>query len=129
MRERNRPLADATTPTARSAVSPAARAPGAPSSASRARAASARLLLDFEHPLRACQLRLWLDEELVLDETLAGLKEELEVAPGRHDVRVTVSWEGNEKSERIWGTFKPGETRRLEVRLGRLRKNLSVDWK
>lgn len=34
-----------------------------------------------------------------------------------------------EWTERIWGTFKEGDTRRLEIRLRRLRKNLSVDWK
>ena len=28
----------------------------------------------------------------------------------------------------IVGTFKPGATRRLQVRLGRLRKNLSLEW-
>jgi hypothetical protein len=41
---------------------------------------------------------------------------------------VQVAWEGNERTERIAGTFKPGVTRRLFVRLGRLRKNLSVEW-
>jgi hypothetical protein len=116
---------------------------GARPATSRARAAPARLFVDFEHPLRAGQLRLWVNQDLVVDEALAGreskklfvkvskggLQQELEVAPGRHDIRVVVSWDGNEKAERIWGTFKPGETRRLEVRLGRLRKNLSVDWK
>ena len=103
----------------------------------------ARLLVDFEHPLRTGRLRVWVDEQLLLDEGLAGrvarklivkvrqgaLQQELDLAPGRHDIRVQVLWDDNEKTQQIWGTFKEGETRRLEVRLGRLRKNLSVDWK
>jgi serine/threonine-protein kinase len=103
----------------------------------------ARLLVDFEHPLRTGRLRVWVDEQLLLDEGLSGrvarklivkvrqggLQQELDLPPGRHDIRVQVLWDDNEKTERIFGTFKEGEARRLEVRLGRLRKNLSVDWK
>jgi hypothetical protein len=105
--------------------------------------ASARLLVDFEHPLRAGRLQIWLDERLLVDRPVAGqesrkllvsirkggLREEVEVPAGRHDIRVQVSWGGNEKTGRIFGTLKEGETRRLEVRLGRVRKNLSVDWR
>jgi hypothetical protein len=99
--------------------------------------------VDFEHPLRAGRLQVWLDARLLVDRPVAGqesrkllvtvrkggLREEVEVPAGRHDVRVQVSWQGNEKTAQIWGTWKEGETRRLEVRLGRMRKNLSVDWR
>lgn len=57
------------------------------------------------------------------------LQEELQLVPGGHEVRVQVAWDDNERTERIWGTFKEAQTRRLEIRLGRVRKNLSVDWK
>ena len=50
--------------------------------------------------------------------------------PGRTSApaRVQVSWEDNTKTQTIAGTFKPGATRRLEVRVGGLRKSLSLDW-
>jgi hypothetical protein len=44
-------------------------------------------------------------------------------------VRVRVSWEDNVKEETRAAVFKAGATRLLEVRLGRIRKNLSVEWK
>ena len=102
-----------------------------------------KLAVDFEHSLRTGLLRIWLDEELVVEQRLAGqaskkglvftvrkgsYKDTLEVQPGRHTLRVKVAWEDNERNERIVGTFKPGITRRLQVRLGRLRKNLSLEW-
>jgi hypothetical protein len=40
-----------------------------------------------------------------------------------------VTWDDNVKEERITTTFRAGQTRLLEIRLGRIRKNLSVDWK
>jgi len=106
--------------------------------------APAHLLVDFQHPLKSGRLRIWVDEKLMLDESLAGrvtkkllsiklrkgsIQERLELVPGRHDIRVQVAWDDNEKAERIWGMFKEGEARRLEIRLGRVRKNLAVDWK
>ena len=101
------------------------------------------LVVDFEHPLRSGLLRIWLDEELVVEQRLAGqaskkgllftvrtgsYKDTLEVQPGRHNVRVKVAWEDNERTERLVGVFKAGVMRRLQVRLGRLRKNLSLEW-
>jgi len=102
-----------------------------------------KLAIDFEHPLRSGVLHIWLDDQLIVEQRLAGqaakkalvfsvrkgsYKDVLEVRPGRHALRVHVSWEGNEKAERISGTFRAGVTRRLHVRLGRLRKNLSLEW-
>ncbi len=93
--------------------------------------------------MRSGLLRIWLDEELIVEQRVAGqaskkglvftvrkgsYKDVLEVQPGRHTLRVKVAWEDNEKTERIVGTFKPRVTRRLQVRLGRLRKNLSLEW-
>jgi hypothetical protein len=102
-----------------------------------------RLAVDFEHPLRSGLLRIWLDEELIVEQRLAGqaskmglvftvrkgsYKDLLEIPPGRHALRVKVTWEDNERTERIAGTFRPGATRRLQVRMGRLRKNLTLEW-
>ncbi|HEY6546544.1 MAG TPA: serine/threonine-protein kinase, partial [Vicinamibacteria bacterium] len=103
-----------------------------------------QLAIDFEHSVRSGLLRVWLDEELIVEQRLAGqaskkglvftvrkgsYKDVLEVPPGRRVLRVQVAWDDNEKTERIVGTFKPGATRRLLVRLGgRLRKGLSLEW-
>jgi hypothetical protein len=102
------------------------------------------LAIDFEHSVRSGLLRIWLDDELIVEQRLAGqpskkalvftvrkgsYKDVLEVPPGRHVFRVQVAWDDNEKTERIVGTFKPGATRRLLVRLGgRLRRGLSLEW-
>ncbi len=107
-------------------------------------AVSTRLLIDFEHPLRIVVLRVWVDADKVIDEKLdsrvtkkvagikfrkGGLEEAVGLSPGKHRIRVQAAWDDNLKTEEIVGTFGPGEPRRLEVRIGRLRKNLSVEWK
>ncbi len=109
--------------------------------------APARLMIDFEHSLKSGTLKVWVDEELVVEERLdgrvtreiGGLKfrkgrhsDSLELAPGRHLVRIEVEWEGSLKTESIGGNFEPGQTRRLEARmgsLGGLRRNLSLEWR
>jgi serine/threonine-protein kinase len=117
--------------------------PEASSPASAVAGEPGRLAIDFEHPLKSGQLRIWLDGELIVDQRLAGqaaksalvfpvrkgsYRDVLEVRPGRHALRVQVKWEGEERTDRIAGTFRPGAARRLQVRLGRLRKNLSLEW-
>jgi hypothetical protein len=103
----------------------------------------ARLAIDFEHPLKVGTLRVWLDDELLLTQTLdadstksvvglklrkGGIDYAVEVPPGEHTVRVEVAWDDNRKSEAITAAFPAGGVRRLEARLGRIRKNLSLDW-
>ena len=131
----------------RAEASPATEATPLPEASAPSSAAgegeAGKLAVDFEHSLRSGLLRIWLDEELVVEQRLAGqaskkglvftvlkgsYKDTLEVKPGRHNLRVKVTWEDNERTERIFGTFKPGVTRRLLVRLGRLRKGLSLEW-
>jgi hypothetical protein len=89
-------------------------------------------------------VRLWVDDDLVLEEELDGrvtrkilsfrvrkgtVEELLEVPPGRRQVKVQVRWDDNIKSEAIAGTFKAGATRRLEIRVSRLLGGLSLRWK
>ena len=104
---------------------------------------SGRLLVDFEHSLKTGTLHVWLDGTPIVDERLnsrvakkiagigfreGGLEKLLAVSPGKHEIRVQVSWDDNAKLETISGTFEPGATRHLEIRIGRLRKNLSLEW-
>jgi hypothetical protein len=108
------------------------------------RAPSAWLLLDFKHPVESARLRVWVSGKLTMDQRLRGsvekrlgvikvregeMDETLEIAPGRHEIQVAVNWDDNEKRESISGTFQEGQARHLEVRLGRLRKGLSLDWR
>ncbi|HXB54899.1 MAG TPA: serine/threonine-protein kinase [Vicinamibacteria bacterium] len=103
----------------------------------------ARVVVDFEYPLESGRVRLWLDGEELLVERVRGevtkdlvlfklkggvLTEVLDVMPGTHQVRVEVSWEDQVRTRDIGSRFRPGETYRLEVRLGRLKKDLSLRW-
>src|SRR6266571_174784 len=105
--------------------------------------APARVVVDFEHPLDSGTLRLWLDGEELLVESVKGaitknlvlfqlaggvLTEVLDVSGGHHRFRVEVRWSDQRRTQEIAGRFQPGETYRLEIRLGRLRKDLSLRW-
>jgi hypothetical protein len=41
---------------------------------------------------------------------------------------VQVAWADNLEEDSLSGIFQPGAARRLEARVGRLRKNLSLEW-
>ena len=105
--------------------------------------APAHVVVDFEHPLESGTLRLWMDAEEVLVERIKGdvtrnlvlfklrsgvLTEVLQVDPGRHRFRVQVGWDDEVRAEEIAGRFDSAETYRLAVRLGRVKKELSLRW-
>ena len=104
----------------------------------------AQLAIDLEHPLRSVTLRIWVDGELAKEERVAGRitkkvigltlrkgvsHDLIEVKPGRHDIQVQVAWDDGERTQRISGTFKPESTRRLDVTLGRVLKDLTLEWR
>lgn len=85
-----------------------------------------------------------MDDEPVLEHPIEGrvtqkvlsfrlrkgsVQETLEIAPGPHEVRVQVSWDGRRRNARITGQFKPGVTRRLDVNVDRLTRELTLDWR
>jgi hypothetical protein len=103
----------------------------------------AELVVDFEHALKEGYLRVWVDDVPVLDTDIEGrvkkkivgikwrkghLEQILAVSPGRHSIQVQVSWDDKQKTETITGRFESGARRILEVRLGRIRKNLDLEW-
>lgn len=105
--------------------------------------APARVVVDFRYPIRTGTLRIWMDDEVVLGEAVRGRVDKdllvvkfrsgvftdvMKVEPGRHDFRVEVSWDDEKRSERIPGRLLAGETYRLQIRLGRLKKDLSLEW-
>jgi len=115
-----------------------------PSPAAEAESGVAQLAVDLEHPLKSVTLRIWVDGELLKEERVAGRitkkvigltlrkgvwHDVIEVKPGRHDIQVQVAWDDGERTQRIAGTFKPESTRRLDVSLGRLVKDLTLEWR
>ena len=141
------PGAPATAPDRPSATTLPTPAPASPDPAPTAASepeATGRLRIDFDHPLERGRLRIYVDDELALEERLTGqmrkkalvfrmhegsFREELEVKPGLHEVRVDVLWDDNLRRERVVGNFRPGLTRRLEASLGRIRRDLNLEWK
>ena len=130
------------TPAAPPTPTPASAAVAPPSSLPKQE--PGRLRIDFDHPLRSGTLRVFVDDTLALEERLSGqqkkkalvfkrhegsFRDELEVPAGRHEVRVEVRWDDNVKTERVVGNFRPGATRRLEASLGRIRRDLNLEWK
>ena len=117
--------------------------PDATSSTASQAEPAGRLRIDFDHPLERGTLRIFVDDELALEERLTGqrrkkalvfgmhegtFREELDVKAGLHEVRVEIRWDDNLRRERIVGNFRPGLTRRLEASLGRIRRDLSLKW-
>jgi hypothetical protein len=104
----------------------------------------ARLAIDLEHGLKRGTLRVWVDGDLLLEESLdsrvtkkalvlksrkGSFEETLEVSPGKHEIKVQVEGDGKTRTRHVWAHFEPGQTRRLKARVGGLvRKDLSLDW-
>ena len=104
----------------------------------------AHLELSVEHPLRSGTLRVYVDDDRVLEEAISGrvtrkvltfrmhkgsASRSIDVPPGEHVIRVQVEGSGYEGSRRIRGSFKSGETRRLEATVdGLIKKDFSLIW-
>jgi len=106
--------------------------------------APARVMVDFRHPLRSGTLRVLMDGERMVGRSVTSdqsrnllvaklhsgvFTDLMEVEAGRHEFEVEVKWDDNTRRKRIPGVFRAGETYRLEIRLGRLRRNLSLKWR
>jgi serine/threonine-protein kinase len=115
---------------------------GAPASSS-GEAARTRIRLSVEHPFENGRLIVWIDGVLVYETKLQAsasrrivafkvregrAEKVLDVEPGRHEVRVEVTWEQNRRLGRKVVDVAPGSTGLLEVRVGRMSKDLSLAW-
>jgi hypothetical protein len=104
---------------------------------------SARLSIDFRHTLENGTLVVRVDGNTVLQRRVAAtvtkrflglklregsLRRVVDVSPGRHEISVSVRWEGEERSDRITGNFATGATRKLAARIGRVGRRLSIEW-
>jgi serine/threonine protein kinase len=106
-------------------------------------AAASRMRLSVEHPFENGRLIVWIDGVLVYETKLQAavsrrivalkLREGrvetlLDVEPGPHEVRVEVTWDqGNRASTKVVDVAS-GSTGLLEVRVGRISKDLSLSW-
>jgi hypothetical protein len=105
---------------------------------------AARLVLDLEHPLQVGTVVVYVNGEKLLQRRLRAavtnnilgfklrrqrLRETVSLEPGKKRVLVQVFWRDGRRSKTIAGTFDPGATRRLSVRMGRVGKGLSLEWR
>lgn len=104
----------------------------------------ARLVLDMEHRLQVGTVVVYVNGEKLLQRRLRAavtnnilgfklrrqrLRETVSLEPGKKRVLVQVFWRDGRRAKTIAGTFKPGATRRLSVRMGRVGKGLSLEWR
>jgi hypothetical protein len=103
----------------------------------------ATIVVDFRHPVKAASLQIWMDDEEVLGQRVRGkvskdllvakvrsgvFTDVLDVEPGTHTFRVEARWDDEVRTETIPGRVYSGQTYRLEIRLGRIKKDLSLKW-
>ena len=138
-----RPAATPTVPTVRprgpaaGAVSPIIEPPAASAPA------ASRIRLTVEHPFENGRLVVWIDGVLVYETKLQAtgsrkivtfkvregrVETLLDVEPGPHQVRVEVTWEQDRRVSTKVVDVAPAATGLLEVRVGRMSKDLSLSW-
>ncbi|PYQ04252.1 MAG: hypothetical protein DMF82_11175 [Acidobacteria bacterium] len=101
----------------------------------------AHVALTLDHPFKSGTLKVWVDDQSVLEEPLESRvrkklfvfksrqgKEEvsLDVPAGAHSVRVQVEGDGMTLNRRLKTFFRGGETRRLQARVDG--KQLVLQW-
>ncbi len=119
-------------------------APAEPGPWTSVQGAPARLVLDLEHPLQEGTVAVYVNGEKILQRRLRAavtsnilgfklrrqrLRETVTLEPGKKRLLVQVFWRDGRRAETIAGTFNPGATRRLSVRMGRVGKGLSLEWR
>lgn len=103
----------------------------------------ARLQVEVVHPLEHGRLVVWIDGALVYETRIEApvsrrivaitvregrLLKTLEVEPGRHEVKVELSWDDEHRSGSRVVEIPPGSSGRLEVRLAKLTRGVSLKW-
>jgi eukaryotic-like serine/threonine-protein kinase len=144
------PLApsSAASPAAPSSVPVALEASPSPRAAPSATAAPAtadrtRMRLSVQHPFENGRLIVWIDGVLVFESKLQATTSKrivaikvregrvetiLDVEPGPHDVRVEVTWDQERRVATKRADMAPGATGLLDVRVGRMSKDLTLQW-
>jgi eukaryotic-like serine/threonine-protein kinase len=115
----------------------------APAATSSAEPGKSRIRLSVEHPFENGRLIVWIDGVLVhetklqapVSKRVVGVKVRegraeklLDLEPGRHEVRVEVTWEQDRRVSTKVVDVASGSTGLLEVRVGRMSKDLRLEW-
>lgn len=102
-----------------------------------------RIRLSVEHPFENGRLIAWIDGVLVYDTKLQAtgsrrivafkvregrVEKLLDVEPGPHEVRVEVTWDQGRRASTKVVDVASGSTGLLEVRVGRMSKDLNLSW-
>jgi hypothetical protein len=105
--------------------------------------AQSRIRLTVEHPFENGRLIVWIDGVLVYEAKLQApvskkivafkvregrVETLLDVEPGPHQVRVEVTWDQDRRVGTKVVDVAAGSTGLLEVRVGRMSKDLSLSW-
>jgi hypothetical protein len=105
--------------------------------------AQSRIRLTVEHPFENGRLIVWIDGVLVYETKLQApvskkivafkvregrVEKLLDVEPGPHEVRVEVTWDQGRRANAKVVDVAAGSTGLLEVRVGRMSKDLSLSW-
>jgi serine/threonine-protein kinase len=116
---------------------------GAGTAATSSEAAKSRIRLSVEHPFENGRLIVWIDGVLVYEVKLQApvskkvvafkvregrAEKVLDLEPGRHEVRVEVTWEQDRRVSTKVVDVASGSTGLLEVRVGRMSKDLRLEW-
>jgi eukaryotic-like serine/threonine-protein kinase len=106
-------------------------------------AARSRIRLSVEHPFENGRLIAWIDGVLVYETKLHAtgsrrvvafkvregrVEKLLDVEPGPHEVRIEVTWDQGRRASTKVVDVATGSTGLLEVRVGRMSKDLSLSW-
>src|SRR6185503_6085246 len=105
-------------------------------------AGQSRIRLSVEHPFESGRLITWIDGVLVYETKLQApvskkgvfkvregrAEKMLDLEPGRHEVRVEVTWEQDRRVSTKVIDVASGATGLLEVRVGRMSKDLKLEW-
>jgi hypothetical protein len=106
-------------------------------------AARTRMRFNVEHPFENGRLIVWIDGVLAFEEKLRApvskkivaikvregrIEKLVDVEPGPHEVRVEVTWDQERRVATKVADAAPGSTGLLEVRVGRMSKDLTLRW-
>jgi eukaryotic-like serine/threonine-protein kinase len=102
-----------------------------------------RMRLNVEHPFENGRLIVWIDGVLAVEAKLQApvskkivaikvregrLGTVIDVEPGRHEVRVEVTWDQERRVATKVADVALGSTGLLDVRVGRISKDLTLQW-
>jgi serine/threonine-protein kinase len=105
--------------------------------------ARTRIRFNVEHPLENGRLIVWIDGVVAFEEKLRApvskkivaikvregrIEKLLDVEPGRHEVRVEVTWGQERRVATKVADAAPGATGLIEVRVGGINKGLTLQW-